>query len=413
MQFENITSESIDFILFILPFFGFWVLATFIYKKWVDYVQEKFNSNLKYVLLRIYPPKEVTKTPAAMELFLNAIYQTGGESNNYDKKWLGKQRAVFSLEIASNGGEVGFYIRTRAMLRREIETQIYAQYPGIEVVEVSDYTDEIDMASGGYTMLGVEYQLTKPDPWPIKTYVDYGLDKVSEEEEKIDPITPTIEFLGSLKPGENAWIQIIVKAHKKEDKKEGTFFDVTDNWQDEAKELIEEIRKKSEREDSDGKVSFANPTEGQKDQIYAIERSISKPGFDCGIRAIYVAEKDAFDGATIGAMIGTFKQYNSGNLNGFRPQNGSRTDYPWQNWFGAIPRMEAQMFEDYKERKFFNTTFIATNFFGLPYKKDRIKFVLNSEELATIFHFPGTVAGTPSLNRVSSRKGEAPANLPI
>ncbi len=413
MELQNTISETIDFILFILPFFAFWVLSVFVYKKWVDYVETKFAASLKYSLLRIYPPQEVLKTPAAMELFLNALYQTGGEGTWYDKKWLGKKRAVFSLEMASHGGEVAFYIRTRSNMRREIETQIYAQYPGIEVEEVPDYTDAIDIESGNYKVFGVEYELGQPDPVPIKTYIDYGLDKVSEEEEKIDPITPTVEFLGSLKAGEHAWIQIIVKAHKKEDKKEGTFFDVQDNWQEEAKTMIDELRKKTIIKNEDGTTTLPNPTKGQADKIAAIERSVSKPGFDVGIRSMYIAEKDVFDGVTIGALVGKFKQYNASNLNGFKPGNKSKFDYPWQSWFGAEARTEKQLFEDYKSRAYFGTTFIATNLFGLPYKKDRNKFVLNAEELATIFHFPGTVAGTPSLNRVKSRKGEAPANLPI
>lgn len=413
MELQNTIPETIDFILFILPFFLFWALSVFVYKKWVEYAQDKFSASLKYSLLRIYPPQEVLKTPIAMELFMGALWQIGGEATWYDKKWLGKKRAIFSLEMASHGGEVAFYIRTRTNMRREIETQIYAQYPGIEIVEVPDYTDAIDPASGNYKIFGVEYELLQPDPVPIKTYVDYGLDKVSEEEEKTDPITPTIEFLGSLKAGEHAWIQIIVKAHKKEDKKEGTFFDVTDNWQDEAKEMIKKIREETIIEHEDGGVTLPNPTKGQADKIAAIERSISKYGFDVGIRSLYIGERDVFDPVTIGALIGSFKQYGAANLNGFKPSFKTKFDYPWQSWFGGEKRAEKQLFEDFKKRAYFGTTLIATNLFGLPYRKDRQKFVLNAEELATIFHFPGTVAGTPSLNRVKSRKGEAPSNLPI
>ena len=45
--------------------------------------------------------------------------------------------------------------------------------------------------------------------------------------------------------------------------------------------------------------------------------------------------------------------------------------------------------------------------------KDRPFFVLNTEELATIYHFPGLVAQTPSLNRVDTRKATPPDNLPV
>jgi hypothetical protein len=37
---------------------------------------------------------------------------------------------------------------------------------------------------------------------------------------------------------------------------------------------------------------------------------------------------------------------------------------------------------------------------------------MNLEEIATIYHFPGAVAGTPTLPRIDSNKGVAPVNLP-
>jgi hypothetical protein len=61
----------------------------------------------------------------------------------------------------------------------------------------------------------------------------------------------------------------------------------------------------------------------------------------------------------------------------------------------------AMALEAYKRRMFFYNPFIGT------------PFVLNSEELATIFHFPGQVAAAPNLYRVPSKKGQAPSNLPI
>jgi hypothetical protein len=40
-------------------------------------------------------------------------------------------------------------------------------------------------------------------------------------------------------------------------------------------------------------------------------------------------------------------------------------------------------------------------------------FILSTEELATIFHFPGNVSATPSLPKIASKKSEPPINLPI
>ena len=51
------------------------------------------------------------------------------------------------------------------------------------------------------------------------------------------------------------------------------------------------------------------------------------------------------------------------------------------------------------------------SYFFKPHKTPH--FVLNAEELATLFHFPGQVAAAPTLTRIGSKKMEAPANLPI
>lgn len=407
MNVEQLITETWEFLFFIAPFAAVFFLGFLLFNFWVQYARRKFLSNQDYSLLRIYPPREIYKTPAAMELFLNALYQTGGEANPVDIYWSGKSRPWFSLELASINGEVGFFIWTRSSLVSMIENQIYSQFPGIEIEEVEDYVSQIDYDSGNYSMFGLEYKLTAEDPVPIKTYVDYGLDKSSEDPGKysIDPLSVTLEFLGSLKEGENAWIQIMVKAHKKEDKKPGTFFQKTDAWVDESKELIKKIREDSVFKTEGQEVGVPMQTKGQIEKISAIERSVSKLGFDCGIRAIYIADKDSFNGINIPALIGSFKQFGSADLNGFKPAFTTSFDYKWQDWSGKkVEALKRQIFEDYKSRVYFGTK-IA--------QKYRKKFILNTEELATIFHFPSSAVATPSLNRIQSKKSEAPSNLPI
>lgn len=406
MELKDIFLQTFSFLIFILPIVAPFVLGYFLWNFWIDYVREKFRSEQKYTLLKITPPRDVFKTPAAMELFINSLFQTSGESNWYKKYWLGSVRPWFSLEIVSIEGQVSFYIWTRTGLASYLQGQLYAQYPGIEVEETEDYTSKFDYTTGNYSMFAAEFGLSEPDPVPIKTYVDYGLDKSDTDEEfKVDPLTPTLEFLGSLKQGEAMWFQIIVRAHKKEDKDPNSWFGKVDNWKEDAKKLIIQIRESSVYQPDPDKPAVNLQTKGQNEKIAAIEKSISKLGFDTGLRLIYITEKDSFDPANIGGMMGSFKQFGASNLNNFVPSVVTDFDYKWQDFTGnKLKKLKKNIFEAYVERDYF--------WKDLP-KKPRKHFILNSEELATIYHFPGSVSQTPSVTRVESRKSDAPANLPI
>ena len=342
------------------------------------------------------------KSPKAAEFFITGLYQTFGEANWYEKYWKGQTRAWFSLEIASIDGGVHFFIWTRSSSRNQIEANIYSQFPGIEIYEVPDYTLPISFDPDTTGLWATEFDLNKPDAYPIKTYVDYGLDENPDEEFKIDPLTPLIEFLGSLDRGHHAWIQIILRAHKAEDKDpEGDSKKVDLKWMKAAKKEIEDIIKKAK---GDGDKPMRLLTKGETETIAALERSVSKLGFDVGIRAIYIAPKDVFSLSNVGGIIGGITHFNS-NLNGFKPARGPAPKYKYFPWKDRNPnrinRQKQRLLDAYKRRAYFYR----------PYRKPH--FVLNTEELATMYHFPGGVSTTPTFSRIESRKVEAPSNLPI
>lgn len=382
---------------------------------WVPYVQAVFISKQRHVLLEVRFPRELAKSPLAMELALSGLYQTLGEGTWIDRYWKGQMRTWFSFEIVSLGGSVHFFIRTRQAFQHLVEASMYAQYPEVELAEVDDYTNAFHYhgESGDIGLWGCEFLLTKPDPYPIKTYVDYGLDKDPKEEYKIDPLTSMVEFLGSMAPREQMWVQIIVRAHKKEALKKLSLLqkilklkwsDVTDTWVDEAKSEIETIMKGAAPKEGDASLAVLRLTKGQQEIISALERSISKLGFDVGIRALYLAEKDSFRGSSILGLIGLFRPYNSNHLNGFRLAHPTGVEYPWQNYtlLGLkVPRLKRRMFDAYRRRSYFFP----------PYR--RKPFVLNAEELATIYHPIGGVARTPTLKRIPSKKVEPPPSLPV
>jgi hypothetical protein len=224
------------------------------------------------------------------------------------------------------------------------------------------------------------------------------------------------------------WIQVINRAHKEEDpiplgkrwskfwedlNKKGfndawkNFWKATDGWKDQAKEEVEKIKKAAtpQIKGPDGTVApgFPNYTKMQTDIIAALERSTAKLAFDVGVRCIYLAtNKEFYEAGNQGGISSVWKQFSSHNLNGLKPKNTTSFDYPWQDFFGkGLIGKKNDLLEAYKAR----------GYFFAPYKEKHL--VLNSEELATIYHFPGQVVQTPSFSRVPSKKAEPPANLPM
>lgn len=430
LGFDELFRNLGDYLLTALGWFPYWAPIVFAYAlwhSWVHYIQARWRSNIKWTLLEIKVPKEVNKSPLAMEIMLNALNQSG-EGTWWDWYTKGRVRDWFSLEIVSLEGNVKFFIRTATGYKNIIEAQLYAQYPDIEIYEVPDYTRYVDYHGEGsaWDVVGRDYKLTKADPYPIKTYIDYGLDKDGIKEEfKIDPITSVIEYLGSIGKGEQIWIQILIRAAKKKVRsgevqywnKNGTKGD----WKDQAKDIITELKEgeKAKKEDKDAGLKMLMKTKGELDTMAAIERSMGKIGFDCGVRAMYLAKKENFNigvhSKALGVLWGAFS---SSNLNGFGLLNQTAGyDYPWQSYV---------TFEDYiffpkfyfsknariaGDRKHQFDAYKHRSWFYLPCKQK--PFTLTTEELATIFHFPGGVAQTPTFGRIPSRKSEAPVNLPI
>lgn len=409
---------NLGILVIVIPF-----LVQLSWYLWLNYIQIQFLRSIKWVLLEVKPPKDVFKSPQAMELVINALYQTGGTGTWFDRLWKGNLRNYFALEIVSLEGDIHFYIRTSNKFQKLIESQVYAQYPQAEVIPVTDYVDSIPDFSkdGPIGLWGCNLDFTKADPFPIKTYVDYGLDKAVgslEEAQRIDPITPTLEFMGSIGAGEYMMMQIIVRAvTDRFEVKKGDVVEKNKKWPDLAKSAIKELNALLNEKDAEGKVTVRKATRGEGDVVNAIERKANKLGFDAGIRLLYVAENARFDANRISGVTGMVRQYNTNDYNGFKPKDATSFDFPWQDIFGTkIAKKKKDMLDDYKARDYFYGGFNfkkLSSYFQYPGISGSKPIVLCTEELATLFHLPGRVAETPTFGRIEATKGEPPANLPI
>lgn len=414
-----------------VAFLGWWA-----FQFWVHYIQQDFISGIEWVMLEIVPPRDVLRSPMAMELFItNALYHFSSKGGR-EEFWQGAVWFWFSLEIVSIDGQVHFYIRTPSRLKGLIETQMYAQYPQAQVKVVEDYTLAVpEIVEGGeWKGWGCEFMTNKSVMYPIKTYVDYGLDKDPDEEQKIDPISPVIELFGSLKKGEQMWLQIVITPKVKiKYKVPGKFFEKED-WQNRVeRELIQMLEPyTSARKRDDVPGTFGKEIRAPKymeDIVDGASRKMQKLGFETGIRAMYIAKKEAFDMSSRRNLRLIFRQYESPFLNGFLRVNSTQADvYGAGGFFSlgsdVITKVTDRLLTEYRERSFFHNAMrhnlLAEGFplfwpispFFYPGYKHQHTFVLNTEELATLWHFPGQILKVPTLERIESKEASPPPNLP-
>jgi hypothetical protein len=404
-----------------------WIIAPialflFLNKYWLGYMTKKYLMSLDWIVLEIKFPREVIKTPKAMEQFFAGLHAAQKDPKKKDRYLKGALAPWFSIEILGHGGEIHFYIKTESKHRNLIESHLYAQYPQVEIVEVEDYISNLPSETPTQELdaWGTELILNKEDAYPIRTYPVFFEDK--EAEERTDPIAGLFEFLSSLNPQESIGIHILISPtddkwkeegeklvakmvgkEVKADKKKGLLVvQESRGWLETiVKEIMnffsfsgEEEKKKEEK----SVAPFLTP--GQKEVASAIEQNIAKIGFKTMIRFLYWAPKDIFNKDKPTVAAGFFRQFNTQNLNGFKANK-------------KITPGRGMVFKKRREigqKRFFVKIFKKRYFPG--HKIKTRGFVFNIEELATIFHIPGTFVEAEKLSKIGAKKGSPPPDLP-
>lgn len=401
----------------IIPLALFFILRII----WLNHIRSEFLKNIKWIILEIKFPREVVKSPKAMEQIFSGLHVAEKSPNFKEKYFKGEIPSWFSLEIVGRGGKIHFFIRTQDKFRNLVESQVYAQYPDAEISEAEDYISGLpkDIPSNDYDVWGTELILTQRDAYPIRTYPVFFEEK--EIEERTDPIASLFEFLSSLGSQEHTWIQILISPTGDEWKKKGEelvgeligkkvkgtkrglILQETTNW---IQAFINGISEfffgpsvpAEEKKNLENIVAYLSP--GQKEVISAIEKNIAKLGFKTIIRYIYWAQKDIFSKDKTAAIGGFFKQFNTQDLNGFKP---NKKISPGRGKILKQRRERTQkrfFVELYKKRYFPYKGFLGRG------------FVFNTEELATIFHIPIKAVKVERIPRIEAKKGGPPSELP-
>lgn len=400
---------------FVIPILLFPVFVNM----WLFYVKKYYVANLKWVNLQVSVPVEVLKTPKAMEQVFAAAHGTFSFGIKwYDKWWNGEVENWSSFEIMADSAGPRFIIRVVASAQKMIEAAIYSQYPDAEILLVEDYTAKFPLVlpNAMYDLQSADFILTYDDTLPIRTYEYF---EAKEADEKIDTIGTLMEALSHHTGDETTWIHVLVRPTDSQwikkalkfrdnevltkqpdpDKKVGAWdFIKAFFWNvlkapflKEGEELEWPENQKPE------KLKMMELTPAQKLRVEAIDMKLSKVMFETVIRWVHINRKEEMNLANTAGIKAWAKQFADENLNILKPYLPTYT---------VTAKWPFKKRKQYVKKRLQYESAIKRRF---PKKYSR----MNTEELATIYHFPSATVKTPMLGRVEAKKGTPPASLPV
>ncbi len=414
----------------IFAIIGWEVLAVvFIYMgeiMWLKYRQSMYESHWKWVLLAVDIPEETIQSPKAVEQIFAHLSGALLHTNIAEKYWHGEKQKCFSLEIISIEGYIQFLIHTEAAFRDLVEASIYAQYPQAEITEVEDYVNNIPRKypNDTHDVFAVEFGLNANETFPIRTYSEFEY-SISKDVVFSDPMASLLETFSRVGAGENFWMQIIIEPTGNSWKEKGVELakkiiehrglDISgghahNSWASKIGEIPMKLMQELfniwhwQFEPSEEHAVEVEPlgkmqelTPGLKDAVEAIETKISRVGFKSKIRVLYISRKEIYNPMKlIKAFIGSINQFFNSTRN------------------GIVPKLATQFHYAFKKSR----TAHAKNRLVKAYIKRKIKtginpYILNTEELATVWHFPLPFVKAPLVQKASTKRVEPPINLPL
>ncbi|HYE22388.1 MAG TPA: hypothetical protein VD998_02240, partial [Verrucomicrobiae bacterium] len=422
-----------DLLIFVWPLF-LWAGLFVWYHLKIKENQKKYAATLKYIYLEVKIDDLNERSPFAMEQIfaaLHAIYS----GFSWGEKFAGKFVVSTSCEIVSLGGRVSYIFKIVDRYRNLFESAVFAQYPRAEIIEVEDYLKNLpkfyDPDTAEFNFWGTQLNKRKDGTescYPIRTYGGF---EHKEQDTFVDPLAAVLEVMSNLQPYELLASQIVFKP-------------VPEDWKKGSEEILRKLRgnpKKKKTSHLDTLLSFpleivkglfdivlpggpaapAKPakeeppsliqhlSEGQKQVIAAVEKQLDKISYEVKIRLFYLAPKDKFNkGLRVPEIIGAYRNFDEPSLNGLKPDlKKTWTDASYK-YFESLEKPLRSKQKLVRMRKF------LVAFKDRDHYKGSGKTYLNSEEMASIFHFPQVPnARVTQIERVQTVKSAPPTDLPI
>jgi len=386
--FDNLIVIGLSYLIFCVVIL---IVTYFVLR----YLARRFISQVgafQNIVLLIKVPKEkleeTEKDEVAGELqkTKNFFSVLGGMKTptGFMTKFLGRHDQMSFELVVDDDQLISFYIVMPKAIRRFIEQQIQARFPESVIEVVNDY----NVFNPQGQVLISELTLQKHQMFPLSTFEDM----------EVDPLEAIMNALSKFEKGESAVIQYLIRSADKGwhslPAKIASSMQQGRKFQDALKEVtgsgvgkffraILDAFKSSKNDDSmkasemDYKLS---PME--EEVVKKLEQKTSQAGFEVNIRVVVSAQNKDITELKLKNILNSFVQFST---------------YEYGNSFKASP---------VKTDKAVINRFIYREFF------EKNKFVLNSSEMASLWHLPLDTTETPNIRWLRSKKAPLPVNLP-
>ena len=336
-------------LLFILVILGgFCLLAYVAFLLWK--YRDREERSLEYVLLQMAVPRDnEIKIDAAEQLFAS-LYNIH-KSGFWS--FLSPQPHL-SFEIVAKQEDIRFYASVPRKFMDLVEKQMHGAYPGADIKEVDEYSIFSQTGRVAFAAL----RLKNAPYMPIRVFRDLPT----------DPLSSITSVLAKMGPGEGAVIQVLIQP-------------TGSKWRSLGRSYISKTKKD---EANPEKASFKVDPKS----LEAIEQKTSKPGFNAIVRLVVSSDTQENAKMHLDNLLTSFGQFSSDN-----------------NYFTKV---KFPLFT----KKLFMMDFIYRYFpvFSLPFYQQYS--ILNSDELATLFHLPNKTVETAFIYWLNAKRAPAPSQIP-
>jgi len=379
---------GLTFIIFALFIFAYLAFKYYLINLALKF-QKEISKNWVFLLIKVpkeqkpregEQPKEAKELISIFEQFLSTLYSV--YKQDIKRKITGQPH--FSLEITARDDEIGFYLATPKQYAEEVQKQIYAFYPSSEISQVSNYR-LFEKPPAAIAL--AEVSLLKKFVLPINTYLNFEADPLNSLTNPLTKVAKTDKAMIQvvLRPSDDSWrleseksIQKLMEGKKIEEsgpkwakqiKKIGSFIS----------EIIETF--KGKKESAPKETPQTSPL--AEEQIKLIQEKSSKPGFEVQVRVLATGSDENLASSNLRLILAGFSQFASPEKNG----------------------LKAKEIKDNKKE------FLSDIIFRMFNPKGK-KMTLNSEEIASFYHFPNQFIETPHIKWLLYKQAPPPANLP-